>query len=101
MVTLAARLRKSDRQIAGLALLGLSERICSVLLSIAEEQGVETDEGIVIKQRPTHQVLAAMSGTARETITRVMGRLTDEGYIRSNGRELLILKQASDDAESF
>lgn len=101
MVTLASRLRKSDRQIAGLALLGISERICSVLLSIAEEQGVETDEGIVIKKRPTHQVLAALSGTARETITRVMGRLSDEGYIRSSGRKLVILKQARDVTESF
>ncbi len=101
MITLAGRLRNSDRQVAGLALLGISERICCVLLSIAEEQGVETDEGIVIKQRPTHQVLAAMSGTARETITRVMRRLADEGYIRSKGRELIILKQAEDDAESL
>ena len=101
MITLASRLRKSDRQIVGLALLGISERICSVLLSIAEEEGVETDEGIVIKKRPTHQVIAAMSGTARETITRVMRRLSDEGYIRSSGRELLILKQARDVTESF
>jgi CRP-like cAMP-binding protein len=101
MITLASRLRKSDRQIVGLALLGISERICSVLLSIAEEEGVETDEGIVIKKRPTHQVIAAMSGTARETITRVMRRLSDEGYIRASGRELLILKQARDVTESF
>ena len=100
MVTLASRLRNSDRQVAGLALLGISERICSVLLSIADEQGVETEEGIVIKKRPTHQVLAAMSGTARETITRVMRRLTKEGYIRSKGRELVILRQADDVAES-
>ena len=101
MITLTSRLRKSDRQIVGLALLGISERICSVLLSIAEEEGVETDEGIVIKKRPTHQVIAAMSGTARETITRVMRRLSDEGYIRASGRELLILKQARDVTESF
>ena len=101
MITLASRLRKPDRQIVGLALLGISERICSVLLSIAEEEGVETDEGIVIKKRPTHQVIAAMSGTARETITRVMRRLSDEGYIRASGRELLILKQARDVTESF
>lgn len=93
MITLAGRLRHSDRQVAGLALLGISERICSVLMALAEEQGVETEEGFVIKKRPTHQVLAAMSGTARETVTRVMSRLTDEGYIRTKGRELLIVKE--------
>jgi len=100
MVTLASRLRKSDRQVAGLALLGISERISSVLLEIAEEQGQETDEGIVIAKRPTHQVLASMAGTARETVTRVMKRLADEGYVRTDGRKLIILKQARDFGDS-
>lgn len=96
LVTLATRLRKSDRQVAGLALLGISERISSVLLAIAEEQGEETDEGIVIRKRPTHQLIGSMAGTARETVTRVMKRLVDEGYIRTDGRELVILRR--DDA---
>tara|TARA_A100001037_G_C15116219_1_gene621534 strand:- start:724 stop:1419 length:696 start_codon:yes stop_codon:yes gene_type:complete len=100
MVTLAGRLRKSDRQVAGLALLGISERISSVLLAIAEEQGQETEEGIVIAKRPTHQVLASMAGTARETVTRVMKRLADEGYIRMDGRKLIIRKQSRDFLDS-
>ena len=100
MVTLATRLRKSDRQVAGLALLGISERISSVLLTLAEEQGEETENGIVIAKRPTHQVLASMVGTTRETVTRVMKRLADEGYIRVDGRKLIILKQDSSYIES-
>lgn len=99
MVALATRLRKSDRQVAGLALLGISERISSVLLALAEEQGEETEEGIVLTRRPTHQVLASMAGTARETVTRVMKRLTDEGYVRVDGRRLVILKQTRDFAD--
>ena len=94
MIALATRLRKSDRQVAGLALLGISERISSVLLMLAEEQGEPTSEGIVLKNRPTHQVLASMAGTARETVTRVMKRLVDEGYLRIEGRSLIILKDA-------
>ncbi|MCZ6635903.1 MAG: Crp/Fnr family transcriptional regulator [bacterium] len=93
MVTLASRLRHADYQTATLALLGITDRISSVLLSIAEEEGVETDEGIVIRKRPTHQMIANLTGTARETVTRVMSRLSHEGYIRSRGRELVILKQ--------
>ena len=93
MVTLASRLRQADYQTATLALLGIADRISTVLLSIAEEEGVETDEGIVIRRRPTHQMIANLTGTARETVTRVMTRLSDAGYIRSRGRELVILKQ--------
>jgi CRP-like cAMP-binding protein len=94
MVTLARRLRKSDRQVAGLALLGISERISNVLLELAEDQGEETEEGIVIKNRPTHQVLASMAGTVRETVTRVMKHLIDDGYVRMDGRKIVILKQS-------
>ena len=93
MVALAARLRKADHQTANLALLGIADRICHVLMEIAEEDGVETDEGIVIRKRPTHQMIASMSGTARETVTRVLKQLSEDGYIRSDGRELVIVKR--------
>jgi len=93
MVALAARLRKADHQTANLALLGIADRICHVLMEIAEEDGVETPDGIVIHKRPTHQMIASMSGTARETVTRVLKRLSEEGYIRSQGRELVIVKR--------
>jgi len=96
MVTLAQRLRNADRQTASLALLGIADRVCSVLTSLAEEEGDETAEGFVIRRRPTHQVLANMTGTARETVTRVLRRLEEEGYIRSQGRELIILKKGEE-----
>lgn len=93
MVSLAERLRKADHQTANLALLGITDRICTVLIAIAADEGTETADGVVIPRRPTHQMLASMTGTARETVTRVLKRLTQEGYIKSRGRELLILKR--------
>ena len=93
MVSLAKRLRKADHQTANLALLGIADRISQVLLSIAEEDGYETPEGFVIRRRPTHQMIASMTGTSRETVTRVLNRLKREGYIRSRGRQLVILKR--------
>ena len=62
-------------------------------MEIAVEVGVQTEEGVVIRKRPTHQMIASMSGTARETVTRVLKQLKDDGYIRSEGRELVIVKQ--------
>lgn len=98
MVTLADRLRHADRQTASLALLGISDRVCGVLTSLAEEEAEETAEGYVIRRRPTHQVLASMTGTARETVTRVLRKLEDEGYIRTRGREMVILKRRPEQA---
>ena len=95
LAELASRLRKTDRQIEGLALLDVTSRISETLLQLASEQGSETEEGVVISNRPTHQELANMSGTTRETVSRVLKRLESQGYIISKGRKLVILREDS------
>jgi CRP/FNR family transcriptional regulator/CRP/FNR family cyclic AMP-dependent transcriptional regulator len=91
LAVLAQRLRKTDRKIEGLALSDVTGRITQTLLQLAEEQGEPTADGILIKNRPTHQDLANMSGTTRETVSRVLKRLETQGYIIPKGKDLLIL----------
>lgn len=93
LAELASRLRKTDRQIEGLALLDVTSRISETLLQLAGERGVETAEGVVIQHRPTHQDLANMSGTTRETVSRVLKRLESQGYIACRGRTITILRE--------
>jgi len=87
---LAARLRKTDHQIGGLALLDATSRISRTLVRLAAEHGEETAEGLLVGQKITHQQLANMSGTTRETVTRVLKRLEGQGYITMRGRQILI-----------
>ena len=93
LAELATRLRKTDRQIEGLALLDVTSRISETLLQLATDQGKETSEGITIESRPTHQELANMSGTTRETVSRVLKRLEKQGYINCAGRKITILRE--------
>lgn len=93
LAVLAGRLRKTDRKIEGLALSDVTGRITQTLLQLAEDQGTYTPEGIVIRNRPTHQDLANMSGTTRETVSRILKRLENQGYITYRGRDLIILKE--------
>lgn len=93
LAELASRLRKTDRQIEGLALLDVTSRISETLLLLAGEQGTEAEEGVVISNRPTHQELANMSGTTRETVSRVLKRLESQGYISCKGRKITILRE--------
>ena len=88
---LASRLRRTDDQVGGLALLNVHNRISKTILHLADIRGAETEEGILISERPTHQQLANMSGTTRETVTRVLKQLKEDGYIISRGRQLLVL----------
>ena len=92
---LASRLRRTDDQVEGLALLDVHHRVAKTLLRMAKDGGQTSPEGILIRRRPTHQQLANMSGTTRETVTRALKQLQDEGYIRISGRQILILADAT------
>ena len=94
---LASRLRRTDDQVEGLALLDVHHRVAKTLLRMAEDGGHTSPEGILVRRRPTHQQLANMSGTTRETVTRALKQLQDEGYIRISGRQILILADATPD----
>ncbi len=93
LAELAARLRKTDRKIGGLALLDVTSRISETLLQLADEHGTETDDGVLLKGRPTHQQIANMSGTTRETVSRVLKRLEKQGYISTEGRTITIVHE--------
>jgi CRP/FNR family transcriptional regulator/CRP/FNR family cyclic AMP-dependent transcriptional regulator len=93
LAELASRLRKTDRKIEGLALLDVTSRLSETLLQLAAEHGTETPAGVILKNRPTHQQLANMAGTTRETVSRVLKRLEQQGYIASKGRTITILRE--------
>lgn len=92
LAEMTSRLRRADRKIESLALLNVTGRIAGTLLQLAEQNGESTQEGTIIRNRPTHQELANMSGTTRETVTRVLKRLERDGYIVSLGKDILILE---------
>ena len=93
LAELASRLRRTDRKIEGLALLDVTSRISETLLQLAADQGHQSHDGLVLEGRPTHQQLANMSGTTRETVSRVLKRLEAQGYLSVAGRTITILRE--------
>ncbi|MFC1538808.1 Crp/Fnr family transcriptional regulator [Candidatus Latescibacterota bacterium] len=88
---LTSRLRKADERIESLAIHDVTGRLAGVLLQLAEEFSDTQDKSILIKSRPTHQELANMVGTTRETVTRILKQLENKKYINMSGKDLLIL----------
>ncbi|MBI4737186.1 MAG: winged helix-turn-helix domain-containing protein [candidate division NC10 bacterium] len=68
------------------------QRLALTLLKLAAAHGVEEAAGTAIALPLTHQILADMIGTSRETVTRHLGRLRRQGIVRQRGRSLLIQK---------
>ena len=88
---LTSRLRKADERIESLALLDVTGRVAGILLQLADERGEKSERSILIKSRPTHQELANMVGTTRETVTRVLKQLENKKYISMDGKNLTII----------
>jgi CRP/FNR family transcriptional regulator, cyclic AMP receptor protein len=62
-----------------------------LLFDLAENYGKYTkDGGISIGIRLSHQELASIIGSTRETVTLVLGELQTEGAISFNRREIIL-----------
>lgn len=88
---LAQRIRKSDEHIKSLSLQDATGRVASTLLRIAEDSGVFRRGQVEISELPLQQDLANMAGTSRETISRVIKSLSDEGYLRKHSGKIIII----------
>ncbi len=93
MGEMSARLRRADEAIAQLALCDVNERLVRQLVTLAEDEGREGPEGILVRRRPTQQELANMIGSCRETISRAFNQLAREGMIIPRGRTLVVTRQ--------
>lgn len=83
MELMGQRLQTIENKLADIAFKSVPQRLASVLLELAhvtdEQEVIVTPPAIV---RYTHQQLAEMVGSYRETVTKAMGEFRDSGLIR-------------------
>jgi CRP/FNR family transcriptional regulator, cyclic AMP receptor protein len=73
LTLLAARLRETDVTVAAESFLSLRGRVARMLLELAENFGEDVGSGrIVIHQKIRQSDLAALTGIARETVSRIL-----------------------------
>jgi CRP-like cAMP-binding protein len=84
------RLRRADAVIGNLALLDVYGRLAGKLREMAATDGEETDEGVLVRQRPTQADIAAMIGTSRETVSRALSEFSRRGWLVMTGKRLLL-----------
>ena len=86
---MARRLRQVNRRLR-LRESDSTSRVADILLFLAEGQGEEGEQGISIPNLP-HRELSSLSGMARETVTRVLGKLEKKEIIKRNSDMLCIV----------
>jgi len=79
------RLRDAEEQLDDIAFKGIPARLASLLLRLATEQGSNEVTGL------THQDLAEMVGTYRETVTQILNDMKADGLIEIGRKRVGIL----------
>ena len=87
---LSRRLAKVEMEYAGFGHTWSYHRLAKMLLKLGREHGVKTPKGTALPLRLTHEELANLIGTTRETVTTQLGRFRRLGLIRREGKSLLL-----------
>ena len=87
---LSERLRQADEQIRSLAMFDIYGRIAQCLLRLGQTQGKRLDGTLIIIDRPSFQELSHMIGCSRETVSRAMKVLQEDGYLTVTRKEITI-----------
>jgi CRP/FNR family transcriptional regulator, cyclic AMP receptor protein len=89
---LCRRLREAQLVLKAIALPDAELRLRSILNHLSLLHGVKDDRGVVIALRLTHKELAGYTSVSRETVTRLLHRLTEEGDLEMLENRTILLK---------
>lgn len=89
---LSQRLRKTNEQIRSLVMFDIYGRVGRCLLNLAETQGGRANGQFLVPNRPSFQEMAKMVGCSRETLSRAMKALKDNGCLTVTRNAIYINK---------
>jgi len=96
LAELSKRLRSASNRIESLATMDVYGRLARFFLDTARQSGKVLDNGYVAVTRPTHQAIANMIGTSRETVSRLIHDLMKQNLLLSEGKTIYLRKTALD-----
>jgi len=87
---LSERLREAEVRLAELAHQQVPARLANLILRLSTSEGIMGREGIRIPTPYTHRQLGTMIAANRESVTRAMAELREEGIVEVVGRRIHI-----------
>ena len=85
---LTNRLRETNEQANSLSFQGVKERTRGLFVRLSEADSSHDDR--LLTPALTHQQIADMIGTSRETVTRAVKQLKDDGWLEQVGKRYVI-----------
>ena len=87
---LGVRVREADDAVAHMTATGARARLAGVLYQLTRGGTEVQSGGVRLRGVPRHADLATEIGATRETVTRMLARLEQDGYIRRFGRQIVV-----------
>ena len=84
------RRQRIERRLKNLLFRSNRERLIHLLLDLAEQYGKRVPDGVELGIKLSHQDLANIIGSTRETVTVVLGELQNEGRLQLGRRKIIL-----------
>ncbi|HEU4964522.1 MAG TPA: Crp/Fnr family transcriptional regulator [Bacilli bacterium] len=87
------RLSEAQEQIENLVFYDVQTRLARLLLKLADIHGERTDKGVRISIKLTHEDIASLIGSTRETTSKILNEFKAKGWIDVEKRQIILLDQ--------
>jgi CRP/FNR family cyclic AMP-dependent transcriptional regulator len=89
--SIGKKMLKLERRLESLVFKDARTRIIELILSMTKEHGEKRGNQILIKHNLTHQDLANLTATSRQTVTTLLNDLKDQGIISMERKKIFVL----------
>lgn len=88
---LARRMRRTNEALADLVFSDVPGRVAKALLELSAKFGHPAPDGIRVSHGLTQEELAQLVGASRETVNKALADFTARGWVRREGRAIVLL----------
>lgn len=97
---LGLRLRRVENRLKNILFRSTRERLVALLVELIGSHGRQVDGGWEVRLHLSHQELANLIGSSRESVTLTLGQLRREGLIATDRRRIVVRNRARLTAEA-
>jgi CRP-like cAMP-binding protein len=87
---LTVRRREIENKIENLVFKDVNAKLAELLLRLGSDYGVDDARGTLVALKITHQEMANLIGSTRETVSLTLSQFKRRGLIRTEGRKVII-----------
>jgi CRP/FNR family transcriptional regulator, cyclic AMP receptor protein len=90
---LITRRKDLETRVEQLIFKDVGAKLAELLLSLGQEHGVSDERGLVVGLKITHQEMANLIGSTRETVSLTLSQFKRKGLIQTDGRRVILADQ--------